>query len=115
MIKKRVSMCRSLCVAVEGSHSSSDFIRTLLTSRLIELFFLTRFLAHHRNRRTCMIWQYLQLCMKFLKVTTAPSLHTDRQEQGRHTQWKEERGKRTENFQVMPVLYQEQLNKYLKY
>jgi len=41
-----------------------------------------------------MIWQCLQLCMKFLKVITAPSLHMDRQEQGRHTQWKEEPGKR---------------------
>jgi len=94
-----------------------------------------------------MIRQCLQLCMKFSKVITAPSLHMVKQEQGRHTQWKEEQEKRfdfsspfvillsfsleatvsnciyslsfffgrMENFQVMPVLYQEQSNRFLKY
>lgn len=53
-----------------------------------------RFLVQHLNKKTCMTWQCLQLCLKFLRVITAPSLPMVRQGQGRHIQWKEEPGKR---------------------
>uniref|UniRef100_A0A2P2MQ13 Uncharacterized protein n=1 Tax=Rhizophora mucronata TaxID=61149 RepID=A0A2P2MQ13_RHIMU len=89
--------------------------RTLPTNRLIEPFYLTGFLVQCPNRRICIMLPCLQLYMKFWRVITVPSSPTVRQEQGRLTQWKEEQGKRMGNFQVMQVLSQGQLNKFLIY
>uniref|UniRef100_A0A2P2MQ14 Uncharacterized protein n=1 Tax=Rhizophora mucronata TaxID=61149 RepID=A0A2P2MQ14_RHIMU len=90
-------------------------LRILPTNRLIEPFILTRFLVQHPNRGTCIMLLCLQLYMKFLRVITAQFLLMVKQERGRLTQWKGQQGKRMGNFQVMQVLSQGQLNKYLTY